>query len=104
MIQELSPIHQLVQQCVDELRDNVEEAVQSEGTFCPNCLFEEWNEGNQTALMQRLFALTKDDPEAAMVQLHQFAKFNFVIGLLADHLGVTTAELHEEELATILQN
>ena len=97
----LTELNQLIQDCVNELRDEVEETVQREGSFCPSCLFEEWNEGNQTALMQRLYQLTKDNPEEAMVTLFQFARFNQVINNLAEHLAVTTLELNEPELCTI---
>ena len=94
-------LYGLIQDYVDELREIVQDINTTGESFCPCCLFNEWKEGKDTALMAQLYSLTKDNPEEAIYSLMEFYKFNSVVAELVEHLVKTTVDVNEPELCNI---
>lgn len=91
-------VYTYIQEIVDVLREEVQDALEEEGNICGTCLSENFFEENQTKIMSELYAITKDEPEASMDALLQFSIFNDAVTELAKNLCVTTFQLNKKEL------
>lgn len=91
-------IYTYIQELVDVIREEVQDALAEEGNVCGTCLSANFFEENSTKIMAELYAVSKENPEEAMDALLQFSIFNDAVTELAKNLCVTAFQLNREEL------
>lgn len=83
---------------MDVIREEVQDALDEGTPVCGCCVSENFFEQNTTKIMAELYAISKENPEAAMEALLQFSILNDAISKLTENLFVTTFQLNKEEL------